>query len=349
MQINNPVHHSFNADIAREFGINAALILNRIIWSINTHINKDKSFYIDGDWYMYDSVKAISDYFVGIMSESSVKRAIAKLEKEGLLKSKKVNREHWNHTKWYTIDISRYNEKLQQYCIGSKWPNQSVQNEPISGVKKTKSSSFLNSLTKESTYKENPKAKSDSKSDHKSDSKLDNQSGSNLPSRVLSSDQLLSIGKDEKRPRVKVTKDKKAPKDYVPFEDEYKLAEAWELHLDTNYQSNKRGYSRIDFAYHMRLIFQKDLVKDLYAKKLAGFILFLTKRMDANDKWDGWGKAIESIPKSLIRSGGDSSKFEKAWNVFNDLWEKHKAKYSWAMDVERQREEERAMGINLPF
>ncbi|WP_322498204.1 hypothetical protein, partial [Candidatus Cyrtobacter comes] len=76
-------------------------------------------------------------------SESKIRRTIKDLEDMGVLLSKRVNANKWNQTKWYSVNLERLQEILNDPLYtnistkGSlnfkkkKWTDRSVQNEPI--------------------------------------------------------------------------------------------------------------------------------------------------------------------------------------------------------------------------
>jgi len=99
----NLVDYSFNKTVAQKYGVNGAMILNRIVWSLNTHVEKDDRFFIDGTWWMYDTYDSIAAHFDGFISKSSVKEKIRKFEADGLLISKRMNSQEWKQTKWYSL------------------------------------------------------------------------------------------------------------------------------------------------------------------------------------------------------------------------------------------------------
>ncbi len=88
MSVYNPVDYAFNSMAAKKYGINGAMILNRIIWSMNIHSQQgDEKFLIDGKWWMYDTYTAIAKHFEGLIAKNTVRDKIQQFEKDGLLES----------------------------------------------------------------------------------------------------------------------------------------------------------------------------------------------------------------------------------------------------------------------
>ncbi len=112
MLISNSVDYAFSRKLAIQFGIPAAMVMNRIIWSINIHAENSakysQEFYEDDNWWMADSMEALQLHFNGIFSLITIKRAIKDLEAAGMLISKKrfLKTRKWNHTKSYAINIA---------------------------------------------------------------------------------------------------------------------------------------------------------------------------------------------------------------------------------------------------
>lgn len=92
------------------YGAPAALVINRIMVSINSHIaNADKyqgEYFRDDRWWMADTYEAISKFFRGSISAVTVKRCILQFEKDGLLVSRPMKESTGNMTKWYSVNVA---------------------------------------------------------------------------------------------------------------------------------------------------------------------------------------------------------------------------------------------------
>jgi DNA-binding PadR family transcriptional regulator len=93
--------HSFDVEIAAEYGINAAILLQNLdFWIAKNKANKEN--YIDGRYWTYNSIKAYKELFP-YMSERQISKALKKLADEGLIVTGNYNNSAYNHTTWYAI------------------------------------------------------------------------------------------------------------------------------------------------------------------------------------------------------------------------------------------------------
>lgn len=101
-------------EIAKRYGIAAAHVMNRIVWSIDCHMESPKTyesrFYADGQWWMEDTFEALANHFDGVFSLITIKRAVAELEKSGLLISRKPRAKAHDHTKHYAVNLAMWEE-----------------------------------------------------------------------------------------------------------------------------------------------------------------------------------------------------------------------------------------------
>lgn len=165
MLVSNSVDYGFSHAIAYKYGIPQAMILNRIIWSINYHYeNEDKyreSYYLDDLWWMDDSCEAIARHFGGLFSAVTVRRAIKCFEGDGLLISRKRRAEIWDQTKWYALNVALFESLIKSphlikmiksaphliKMINSTF-DQNDQIEPIIMINSSSSNSQTDNLTK---------------------------------------------------------------------------------------------------------------------------------------------------------------------------------------------------------
>lgn len=104
------MNHSFNIEIAKNYGIEAAIILENLAhW---THVNLANNHNIhDGKIWIYNSRKAWNILFPYI-HERTIGRVLDKLEADGILISGNYNQKRYDRTKWYafsnTVFLDRY-------------------------------------------------------------------------------------------------------------------------------------------------------------------------------------------------------------------------------------------------
>ena len=95
------MHHYFNTEIAKEVGVNAAVILENIAhWVLKNKAN-DKNFY-DGHYWTYNSNAAMSELFP-YMNARQVRTALDSLRKNGMVLTGNYNKSSYDRTLWYTV------------------------------------------------------------------------------------------------------------------------------------------------------------------------------------------------------------------------------------------------------
>ena len=133
-----------NKTLAREIGLNEALVLQQINYWIE--INKRSgNNYFEGKYWTYNSIRAWQENDFDYMSIDTVKRTFSKLEKMGYLLVGNFNKDPRDKTKWYTINDEKLEElylemkerklKKEKEALESKndiaLPNALVQNAPM--------------------------------------------------------------------------------------------------------------------------------------------------------------------------------------------------------------------------
>lgn len=128
----------YDAKIARALkSIPQAIILQRIVWSINQHLSSkekyEERFYKNERWWMYDSVDAFCEY--SGMSRDQVKLALKHLQEKEFISIEKLEKTNRNHTNFYSINIAKYSSITDwgqnPPSIGGKPTNPSVDNPPF--------------------------------------------------------------------------------------------------------------------------------------------------------------------------------------------------------------------------
>jgi DNA-binding HxlR family transcriptional regulator len=105
------MEHSFDIDIAKEYGIPAAILLKHIYYWVEKN-KANAKHYRDGCFWTYNSLKAFCKLFP-YMSESTIKRSLKKLAEDGLIVEAVYNDVPFDRTKWYTLTSLGY-EKIKQ-------------------------------------------------------------------------------------------------------------------------------------------------------------------------------------------------------------------------------------------
>lgn len=100
------MEHSFDIKIAKEYGIEEAIILKNIYFWIQKNTANEKHFY-DGKYWTYNSKKAFSELFP-YMTENKIRYALDNLKKNGLIETGNYNESSYNRTLWYTLTEKAY-------------------------------------------------------------------------------------------------------------------------------------------------------------------------------------------------------------------------------------------------
>jgi hypothetical protein len=91
--------HSFDPEIAKKVGVNAAVIYQNIVWWTQKNIANNKHYH-DGRHWTYNSIKAFDALFP-YLSSKQIRTALDKLEDAELILSGVFNRAGYDRTKWY--------------------------------------------------------------------------------------------------------------------------------------------------------------------------------------------------------------------------------------------------------
>ena len=93
--------HFFNPQVAEEYGVNSAILLQNILFWIEKNQANDRNF-IDGHYWTYSSIKAFQELFP-YLTARAITTALQKLEDGGIIISGNYNKSAYDRTKWYAI------------------------------------------------------------------------------------------------------------------------------------------------------------------------------------------------------------------------------------------------------
>ena len=93
--------HSFDIGHAVRFGIHEAIIMSNLAFWIQKNKANKKS-YKDGRYWTYNSAKAFAELFP-YMSVHQVRRALDKLEREGVIIKANYNQSAYDRTTWFAF------------------------------------------------------------------------------------------------------------------------------------------------------------------------------------------------------------------------------------------------------
>lgn len=100
------LYHNFNTQIAAEYGVYEAIVLENLNFWIMKNEANEKHFY-DGRYWTYNSAKAFAQLFP-YFSEKQIRTILGKLETAGLIVSGNYNKSAYDRTKWYALTEKAY-------------------------------------------------------------------------------------------------------------------------------------------------------------------------------------------------------------------------------------------------
>ena len=121
-----------NKALARELGLNEALVLQQINYCIEIN-KKSGNNYHDGKYWTYNSIRAWQEKDFDYLSVDTVKRTFSKLEKAGYLLVGNYNKDPRDKTKWYTIN----DNKLEELYLELNQRKQEKEREILEQVSKS--------------------------------------------------------------------------------------------------------------------------------------------------------------------------------------------------------------------
>ena len=91
----------FDSSIAKEYGINVAVILNELCFLIEQNKENNVNFY-DGKYWVLSSIKDWSN-LLDCMTINTIRRTLKRMEKDGLIVTGNYNLSKYDRTKWYAL------------------------------------------------------------------------------------------------------------------------------------------------------------------------------------------------------------------------------------------------------
>lgn len=93
--------HMFDPQIAKEYGVNAAIILQNLAYWIEHNRANETNFH-DGRYWTYNSVKAFAELFP-YLTDKQIRGALKKLEEGGMILVGNYNKSAYDRTRWYAL------------------------------------------------------------------------------------------------------------------------------------------------------------------------------------------------------------------------------------------------------
>ena len=95
------MEHSFDIKIAKEYGIEAAIILKHLYYWVKRNQLNERHCH-EGRYWTYNSIKAFSELFP-YLSERQIRYTLSKLKEQGLILTANLNEDPRVRTLWYTL------------------------------------------------------------------------------------------------------------------------------------------------------------------------------------------------------------------------------------------------------
>lgn len=151
------MEHSFNVDVAKRYGVHAAVLLNNISFWCRKNAANSVHFH-DGYFWTYNSKKAFAELFP-YMTTRQIDYALKQLIDDGVLVTGNYNANAYDRTLWYAI--TKKGECILQNCEmeSAKMFDGLPENvEPIPDSKTDKKQTDRNTNIKKESKKESRKS-----------------------------------------------------------------------------------------------------------------------------------------------------------------------------------------------
>lgn len=106
------MQHSFDIDIAKEYGILEAILLNHLWFWIKKNEANDTNYYDDNYW-TYNSTRAFNELFPYV-SQRQIQNALNHLKEEKIILTGNYNKSAYDRTLWYAF--SKKGKCIMQKC-----------------------------------------------------------------------------------------------------------------------------------------------------------------------------------------------------------------------------------------
>ena len=106
------MEHHFNVDIAKQYGVLEAIILNHFEFWIKTNEANNRNFY-DGYYWTYNSTRALQEIFP-YASQRKIQNVLKHLEDEGIIQTGNYNKLAYDRTLWYAF--TEKGKCIMQFC-----------------------------------------------------------------------------------------------------------------------------------------------------------------------------------------------------------------------------------------
>lgn len=122
------MQHSFDVEIAKEYGLKEAILMNHLWFWIEKN-KANEIHYYDGTYWTYNSVKAFNKLFP-YLSESQINNTLKELKDKGIIQTGNYNKSSYDRTMWYAF--TKMGISIMQKC---KMDNVKISNGYVENVK----------------------------------------------------------------------------------------------------------------------------------------------------------------------------------------------------------------------
>ena len=119
------MEHRFQVELAMEYGVEEAILIENFVHWIQKNKANNKHYH-DGRYWTYNSARAFAEQFP-YMTESKVKRVVAKLVEMGVIAKGNYNENQYDRTCWYAFTDKGLSIVQNCYFHSSKMTNGKVQ------------------------------------------------------------------------------------------------------------------------------------------------------------------------------------------------------------------------------
>ena len=95
------MQHSFDVEIAKEYGLKEAILMNHLWFWIEKN-KANEIHYYDGTYWTYNSVKAFNKLFP-YLSERQINNTLKELKDKGIIQTGNYNKSAYDRTMWYAF------------------------------------------------------------------------------------------------------------------------------------------------------------------------------------------------------------------------------------------------------
>ncbi len=125
--------HTFDVDVAVEYGVSAALLLENVGFWVE-HNRANRTNFYEGKYWSYNSRKALLELFP-YFGEKQLRTATKTLVDAGLLETGNFNTNPYDRTLWYTLSDEGYSRWRNAKCTFGKKTNGNAQSgRPIPDI-----------------------------------------------------------------------------------------------------------------------------------------------------------------------------------------------------------------------